>query len=78
MNQKPKNKIFTLSHPCVAVAKAQYLGDVISVDGKNAKNFEVRRAKAQGKIKQIMMILEELCFGQYGLFLVFYSRTKFG
>ena len=41
----------------------KYLGDILTVDGKNTKNIEARVAKAQGIIKQIKDMLEEMFFG---------------
>ena len=52
-------------HKFDTASEEKYLGDVISVDGKNSKNIESRRAKAQGIIKQVKNILEEMCFGYY-------------
>ena len=43
----------------------KYLGNIISIDGKNSKNIEARVAKAQGIIKQIKSMLEEMFFGSY-------------
>ena len=43
----------------------KYLGDIISVDGKNTKNIEARVAKAQGIIKQLGSIFEEMSFGKF-------------
>ena len=43
----------------------KYLGDIISVDGKNTKNIQARAAKAQGILKQLKTILEEMAFGRY-------------
>ena len=43
----------------------KYLGDIITVDGKNTKNIEARVGKAQGIIKQIKEMLEEMFFGGY-------------
>ena len=42
-----------------------YLGDVISSDGKHAKNVSARKNKALGTIDQIMQILETVFFGKY-------------
>ena len=38
------------------VAEERYLGDIISKDGKNAKNINARTAKGNGNINQIMSI----------------------
>ena len=43
----------------------KYLGDIISVDGKNTKNIQARAAKAHGILKQLKTILEEMAFGRY-------------
>ena len=43
----------------------KYLGDIITTDGTNVKNVESRRAKASGAVKQILSILEEICFGPF-------------
>ena len=42
-----------------------YLVDVISSDGKHAKNVTARKNKALGTIDQIMQILETVFFGKY-------------
>ena len=42
-----------------------YLGDVISSDGKQSKNIQVRKNKAIGIINQIMEILQSVFFGKY-------------
>ena len=47
------------------VAEERYLGDIISKDGKNAKNINARTAKGNGNINQIMSTLEDICFGRY-------------
>ena len=38
----------------------KYLGDIISVDGKNVKNINARVAKAQGILQQLKWIFEEI------------------
>ena len=43
----------------------KYLGDIISSDGKNLKNFINRRNKGTCVVNQIMTKLEEVCFGHY-------------
>ena len=43
----------------------KYLGNIISTDGKNTKDIEARVAKAQGIIKQLKSMLEEMFFGSY-------------
>jgi hypothetical protein len=47
------------------VSEEKYLGDIISVDGKNMKNIVARVNRGTGIITQIMAILEEICFGKY-------------
>jgi hypothetical protein len=43
----------------------KYLGNMISVDGKNTKNVEAKVDKAKGIINQLKNMLEEMCFGKY-------------
>ena len=52
-------------HKIENVTQEKYLGDIITTDGKNTKNIEAREAKAQGIIKQIKTILEEMVFGNF-------------
>ena len=47
------------------VTEEKYLGDIISVDGKNMKNIVSRVNRGTGIVTQIMGILEEICFGKY-------------
>ena len=42
-----------------------YLGDIVSNDGRNMKNFKARVAKAIGIIRNIMTKLEGIPFGKY-------------
>ena len=42
-----------------------YLGDIISNDGKNKKNLEKRLARGMGQISQIMNLLDVVSFGQH-------------
>ena len=46
------------------VSELTYLGDIISGDGKNAKNINARIGKGHGKINDIMEILEKTSMGQ--------------
>ena len=55
----------TEPHKMEMVDKEKYLGDIISVTGKNLENILARKDKSKGIIKQIMSILEEICFGQF-------------
>ena len=43
----------------------KYLGDILSVDGKNINNIKARVAKATGIISRILSILDGIPFGQY-------------
>ena len=43
----------------------EYLGDVISKNGKNSQNILARKAKGLGIVKQILDILDGTCLGQY-------------
>ena len=43
----------------------KYLGDLISVDGRNVKNMKARVAKGTGIISKILSILDGIPFGQY-------------
>ena len=43
----------------------KYLGDIIMNNGKNTKNIKARRDKGEGNIRQIMTILDDMCFGPF-------------
>ena len=43
----------------------KYLGDIISYNGMNTKNIKARVDKGVGNVKQIMSILQEVCFGKF-------------
>ena len=43
----------------------KYLGDIIMNNGKNTKNIKARRDKGEGNVRQIMSILDDMCFGPY-------------
>ena len=45
----------------------KYLGDMISVDGRNTKNIAAQVAKATGILKQVKNILEDMCLGPFYL-----------
>jgi len=45
------------------VTEIKYLGDIISIDGKNTKNIKDRICKGHGIINQIMNMLRTLNFG---------------
>ena len=47
------------------VSEENYLGDILSSDGKNSKNIRNRISKGIGIIAQIMNILDDVCFGPF-------------
>ena len=47
------------------VSEDDYLGDVISADGKNSKNFSKRISRGMGLISQIINMLDIVSFGHY-------------
>ena len=59
------NDIHLGAHKIETVDEEKYLGDIISTDGSNMKNILSRKAKAFGITKQILAILEEVCFGSF-------------
>ena len=52
-------------HKLENVQYDKYLGDVISVDGKNTKNIAGKVSKATGILKQVKNILEDMCLGPF-------------
>ena len=56
--------------------KDTYLGDILSVDGKNIKNILARKAKGLGVINQITAILEDICFGPYQMEIALILRNS--
>ena len=52
-------------HKIENVYEDKYLGDVISVDGKNTKNIAAKVAKATGILKQVKDMLEAMCLGPF-------------
>ena len=46
-------------------ANEKYLGDIISIDGRNIQNIKARVAKSSGIISRILSILDGIPFGQY-------------
>ena len=42
----------------------KYLGDIVSKDGRNLKNIQMRVNKGKGILKKIKNILEEIPFGK--------------
>ena len=51
--------------PMEKVDSDEYLGDIISNNGKNTKNIQKRVAKGLGIISQIMDLLKNVCFGRH-------------
>ena len=47
------------------VSSDEYLGDIISNNGKNTKNIQSRVAKGLGIISQIMDLLKNVSFGKH-------------
>ena len=43
----------------------RYLGDVISIDGRNIKNIKARIAKGTGIVRNIITILDGIPFGKH-------------
>ena len=52
-------------HKIDNVLDDKYLGDVLSVDGKNTKNIVAKVAKATGISKQVKNILDDMWVGPY-------------
>ena len=52
-------------HTIEAVSQEKYLGDIISIDGKNSKNITARKNRGIGIVTQIISILDEICFGKF-------------
>ena len=55
----------TEPHKMEVIGKDKYLGDVISTTGKNTDNVIARKEKSNGIVKQIIAILEDICFGPF-------------
>ena len=43
----------------------RYLGDIVSADCLNKRNIDAKNSKGLGFITQIMILLEEICLGNY-------------
>ena len=56
---------FSGRHEMKNVEQENYLGDIVSSDGKNHKNMLNRRNRGTGIVTQIMTKLEEVCLGKY-------------
>ena len=52
-------------HEMKEVKHEKYLGDILSSDGKNAKNIADRKSRGHGIVNQIMSMLEGICFGKF-------------
>ena len=59
----PKLNVHNSIMPKVSADK--YLGSIVSDESQNKKDIESRISKGMGYITQIMIILEEVCFGQF-------------
>ena len=56
----------------------KYLGDILSVDGKNINNIKARVAKATGIISRILSILDGIPFGEYYFEVAIILRNTIG
>ena len=56
-----------LEEDCLMETKEddKYLGDIIMNNGKNTKNIKARTDKGEGIRKQIVTMLEDVCFGPF-------------
>ena len=54
----------------------KYLGDILTADGKNRKNILPRAGKGVGIRKQIMSMLEDVCFGPFFFEVALMYRTS--
>ena len=54
----------------------KYLGDILTADGKNRKNILPRAGKGVGIRKQIMSMLEDVCFGPFFFEVTLMYRTS--
>ena len=52
-------------HIIEKVDKEKFLGDIISVDGRNTKNIAFRKGQAVGIRNNICSILRDVCFGPF-------------
>ena len=52
-------------HNIEKVLEDKYLGDILSVDGKNTKNIAAKISKAMGIVKKVRDILDNMCLGPY-------------
>ena len=52
-------------HVMVDVKSETYLGDILSMDGRNVKNINARKNRGTGIVTQLMMKLEEICIGKH-------------
>ena len=68
--------ILVESHTLEKINEEKYLGDIISVDGKNSKNIQARKGKAIGIVNQINSILHDICFGPYQFEVAFLLRNS--
>ena len=54
----------------------KYLGDILTTDGKNGKNIQARAGKGKGIIKQILSMLDDICFGHFYFEVAVMLRTS--
>ena len=67
----------TNEHKIEMVEEEKYLGTIISVDGSNLKDIEAKADKAQGILKQVKSMLEEMCFGNFLFEVAMVFRNSF-
>ena len=48
-----------------SVTEKTYLGDIVSIDGKNNKNIKARTDKSHGNIEKVINTLQERPLGKY-------------
>ena len=56
--------IFDGQHTMEEKEEERYLGDVISIDGKNIKNIKARIGKGKGIVNKIFTLLDGIPFGK--------------
>ena len=54
----------------------KYLGDILTTDGKNRKNILARAGKGHGIVKQILSMLQDICFGPFYFEVAIMFRTS--
>ena len=60
-----KQEVLDDEHLMETIEEDKYLGDIIMNNGKNTKNIKARKDKGEGIRKQIIAMLEDVCFGPF-------------